>query len=137
MAHVTFFKHDRPSRFDTKRERATEKAHNWRAVCRQVDVRDGFKCRACHTSVQPDAIDALFRGHRHHLTFRSKGGQDVASNLVLLCARCHDAVHVKRSLRFEWGPHGSDGPMETWRHTEDAGWFLASRETAIGQVEKD
>ena len=29
----------------------------------------------------------------HHITFRSQGGNDEASNLCLLCKPCHDARH--------------------------------------------
>lgn len=130
------FKAEEPSRLDTKRERSAAKEANWRAVCKQVDRRDNYRCRACHSSVQPDAIDPLARGHRHHLQFRSKGGQDVASNLLLLCPRCHDFVHVKRTLRFEWGTYGADGPIEVWRH-RDGEWYQAHREKAVGQVERD
>jgi 5-methylcytosine-specific restriction endonuclease McrA len=137
MAHQTFFKHDMPSRVDAKREKVTAKEANWRKVSKQVDRRDQHRCRACRTSVNPDGLDLLDRGHRHHLEFRSKGGQDVASNLVLLCPMCHDKVHVKRTLRFEWGPHGADGPLEVWRQGADGVWFMAMRETVCGVVERD
>jgi Pyruvate/2-oxoacid:ferredoxin oxidoreductase delta subunit len=137
VAHQTFFKHDMPSRFDQKHDRAVAKEDNWRKVSKQVDRRDNYRCRACHSTCQPDALDPLGKGHRHHLTFRSKGGQDVASNLVLLCARCHDGVHTKRTVRFEWGQYGADGPLEVWRLSKDDGWYLASREKSVGQIERD
>lgn len=131
------FKHDQPSRLDAKRDKVAAKEANWREVSRQVDRRDNYRCRACHTACQPDAIDPLGRGHRHHLTFRSKGGQDVASNLILLCARCHDAIHRKRSVRLEWGQYGADGPIEVWRLSETDGWYLSTRENACGVTERD
>lgn len=31
--------------------------------------------------------------HRHHKRFRSHGGSDATTNLVLLCEVCHGAVH--------------------------------------------
>lgn len=80
----------------------------------------------------------LQRAHRHHVTFRSKGGQDVASNLCLLCSRCHDAVHAKRTLRVvPTTSFGADGPLEFWRTAPDGPEFLAVRELAPGVVDRD
>lgn len=137
MGHQTFFKHDMETRVDEKRDRKAKKAEQWLAVCRQVDTRDHYRCRSCGTRGNPEGVDALDRLHRHHLTFRSQGGQDVASNLVLLCARCHDAVHVKRTLRIEaTSPYGADGPLSFWR-TDDRGEFLVTREVRCGEIERD
>ena len=130
------FKSDERSRHDEKADKRAAKEKNWREVCRQVDKRDNYRCRACGVSTDTDAIDPLGRGHRHHLTFRSKGGQDVASNLATLCARCHDAIHRKRTLRIEHGPFGADGPLEIWR-TNEQGEYLSRREVGIHRVEHD
>lgn len=32
-------------------------------------------------------------GHIHHLTFRSKGGNDNIANLACLCNECHHEIH--------------------------------------------
>ena len=121
---------------DEKVAKRAAKEANWRAVCRQVDKRDNYRCRACAVSCNTDGIDPLDRGHRHHLEFRSKGGQDVASNLITLCARCHDALHRKRTLRIEAGRHGADGAVTIWR-TVGAREFQTRREVRPGQAERD
>ena len=47
--------------------------------------RDGYHCRFCKTTHNLTP---------HHIVFRSQGGTDDLSNLLTLCLRCHDAVHV-------------------------------------------
>jgi hypothetical protein len=34
--------------------------------------------------------------HRHHVRYRSKGGEDATKNLVTLCAYCHAAIHARQ-----------------------------------------
>jgi 5-methylcytosine-specific restriction endonuclease McrA len=58
-------------------------------VCREVDARDGDVCRVCRCLV--------LRGrHHHHIVFRSRGGKDTPSNLLVLCDWCHTAIHAER-----------------------------------------
>lgn len=80
-----------------KRERERE-AIRVRAAVRR---RDGGKCRACGKP----AFET------HHIRYRSHGGGDTESNLVLLCDADHRAVHGHAlriigtdaaSVRFEW-----------------------------------
>lgn len=53
----------------------------------------GGTCRVCNTRDGD---------HLHHLVFRSDYGDDVADNLVPLCAVCHGRVHAR------WGTSGAD-----------------------------
>ena len=48
--------------------------------------RDSGQCQACGTAGEG-------RIHFHHVVYRSQGGKDRYDNLVLLCMRCHDALH--------------------------------------------
>lgn len=140
MAHTSFFKHDQPSRIDRASQRKKDKEARLREAYKLVDKRDRYKCRACGHPCDPNSVDVLERAHRHHLTFRSKGGQDVASNLVTLCPTCHDRLHVKRTLRIEWGQHGSDGPLVIWRLIQDdprVSWYISREEMAPHVVQKD
>ena len=57
------------------------------AACVLVRERDGGRCRLC-------CIDSGV--HVHHIKFRSQGGTHETSNLVCLCAVCHDGVHARR-----------------------------------------
>ena len=86
----TFFKSQMTSRPAEKRERAKVKLANLRKIHAAVDKRDKGCCRACG--------DRLLTGHRHrhHVMYRSRGGNDTLDNLVLLCARCHGEIHLKR-----------------------------------------
>ena len=107
-----------------------------RDAYRAVNVRDGYRCRACGKSADTRSVDSLSRGHHHHLTFRSKGGEHSTANVCLLCARCHDDLHAHR-LRLEvTTEQGADGPLETWRTGID-GEYLSRREVAVHQQEKD
>ncbi len=56
----------------------------YKAICRVVLDRDGWRCRNCGMR------DNL---HVHHIIFRSEMGLDVTWNLICLCQLCHDLVH--------------------------------------------
>jgi 5-methylcytosine-specific restriction endonuclease McrA len=47
--------------------------------------RDGYQCQKCKTKKG--------KLHVHHIVFRSNGGTDVPSNLIVLCADCHKKLH--------------------------------------------
>lgn len=104
----------------------------WRAVCKVVDLRDRHRCRVCHRRCDPEAIDLLRRAHRHHVTYRSAGGQDLSSNLVTLCAECHAEEHAHQ-IKVEGN---ADVAIEVWRLGE-AGWHLVAREVLPFIVERD
>lgn len=127
----------KPSRYEEKADKRAVKEANWRVVSKQVDRRDNYRCRCCGQPTNPEAVDLLERGHRHHLTYRSKGGNDVASNVLSLCARCHDAEHRHR-LRIEvMTAYGADGPCSFWRTDADGQEYLSRREVRPGHVERD
>jgi len=47
--------------------------------------RDGYKCQKCKAKNT--------KLHVHHIVFRSNGGTDTPSNLIVLCLNCHDKLH--------------------------------------------
>lgn len=49
----------------------------------EVFKRDGFRCRYCGVTAAASAL------HVDHVTPRSRGGGDVASNLVTACRACN------------------------------------------------
>lgn len=49
--------------------------------------RDGWHCRHCNRG---DTLDP------HHVIYRSAGGEDVLTNLLTLCRKCHDDEHAGR-----------------------------------------
>ena len=136
--HQTFFKQDMPSRVDRKREKKAAEDAAWRAVCKVVDARDGRSCRCCDKRSDPDAAGLLTRGHRHHLVYRSAGGRDESSNLVTLCAGCHDDEHHNR-LRITGtsGDANADEGLIFWRKDEHGVWFVAREEVDVRVPRKD
>lgn len=70
------------------RRARTRLAHaRFLAACVRVRERDAGRCRVCGASGWAEV---------HHIRYRSRGGSDELSNLVLLCKACHDAVHAGR-----------------------------------------
>lgn len=58
-----------------------------------VDRRDEGQCRVCKRRCSPTAIGMLDRAERHHLRYRSKGGEHETANVITLCKVCHASVH--------------------------------------------
>jgi 5-methylcytosine-specific restriction endonuclease McrA len=129
----TFFKHDMVSRAAEKLKKQARAREAWAAVCKLVDVRDRGRCRACGRRCDPRAIGLVERAERHHIVYRSAGGEDDAFNVVTVCAVCHGDQHAGRlDIRgnAQWG-------IEIWRRSDDGEWYLSRRETAVHTVEKD
>jgi len=47
--------------------------------------RDDWQCQRCGSAGPL---------HVHHIRGRSQGGPDVAENLLTLCWRCHEEIHM-------------------------------------------
>jgi hypothetical protein len=60
-----------------KRERVKLSKHDLATLYKKIDARDGLRC--AHTGLQ-----VLERADHHHRQFKSRGGSDVASNLITL-----------------------------------------------------
>ena len=56
-------------------------------VARQIKARDGHACVYCRATAETSGAHL----HLDHLTPRSQGGADVASNLVTACRSCNSA----------------------------------------------
>lgn len=56
-------------------------------VARQIKARDSHACVYCGSTAESSGTHL----HLDHLTPKSKGGRDVATNLVLACRRCNSA----------------------------------------------
>lgn len=76
----------RPAIFD-KRDVKRDAEAVRRSVYAAVDTRDQRQCRCCGRREKL---------HHHHLTFRSKGGGDETSNILLLDAFCHALLHARQ-----------------------------------------
>jgi 5-methylcytosine-specific restriction endonuclease McrA len=96
------------SRYESRKARKTAEDAERRRVYAAVDKRDGRACRLCGRKTSPEATGLFERGHRHHLQYRSKGGQDTTDNLLTLCAACHAGVHAGR-IRLSGDADASKG----------------------------
>lgn len=56
----------------------------YKALCRQVLIRDSWRCQNCGTSENLQV---------HHVQWRSRLGNDSLENLITLCASCHETLH--------------------------------------------
>jgi hypothetical protein len=84
------FPKPRPAIFD-KRDRLRERERVQQSVSAAVNERDGYACRCCGR--QKGRGITL---HRHHLTYRSRGGPDSTENECLVCALCHALIHARQ-----------------------------------------
>jgi hypothetical protein len=132
MAHETFFKSQMVSRLDRALEKQRAIDTNWRTVCRLVTAREGGCCRVC--GKRCGGMGLLNASHHHHITYRSAGGADTIENLCLLCAPCHDMVHVKKTLRIEGD---AELGLTFWRRNADGVWFVAVQELSPGVAHRD
>ena len=81
-------------------EKAQRKADEAKAIkdCyREVDRRDGSRCRICERRVCGVSMDTK-RIH-HHLVYRSAGGDHLPANVLSICPRCDDLIHREGKLR--------------------------------------
>lgn len=96
------------TRLQEKLARRTAEAQAIRLCYRQVDQRDGGRCRVCKRRGNPYATTLLDRLHHHHLIYRSRGGTDEPENVASICAQCHDAIHTLGEMRLEGDANARD-----------------------------
>jgi len=70
-----------------KRSRLRLDRQSYDQLRKQVLQRDGWKCQVCGSRQNL---------HVHHQQLRSQQGDDENSNLITLCAACHEAQHRSR-----------------------------------------
>lgn len=131
MTFQTNFKWQQPNRVDSRKARKAAEEAQQREVYRQVDRREAMHCRISGVRVDPFAVDMLRRGEHHHIVFRSAGGADETSNVILVSLEVHRDIHAGK-LRVEGN---ADECLTVWRRTPE-GWHQVIRETPVG-VERD
>ncbi len=67
-----------------RRPRLRLDPESYRQLCQQVLERDAWRCQSCGRSTDLQV---------HHIHRRSRLGDDTESNLITLCARCHQELH--------------------------------------------
>ncbi len=67
------------------------RSDKWREICRLVKRRDRGICQECLESVGE---------HVHHLTYE-RMGDELLSDLVLLCRGCHEEIHPHMTVDRE------------------------------------
>lgn len=97
-----------PKAIDKEAE-AKKAAKAKREVDKEVDRRDGKKCRCCGRKGNPNATTTLGKIHRAHIVDASKGGPYSAENLCSLCWICHAFEHAKKLF---FAVHDANKPMK-------------------------
>lgn len=133
----TFWKSDMRTRTDETNRAETARVRAYADACKVVDERDGYRCRVCGSRGSPTSTSLLNRLHHHHLVFRSRGRDDSPENLVCLCPKHHDEIHVKKLLSIEG--NASAAPWLTIsRHYGDWQWFVVAQECGVREyIERD
>lgn len=88
------------SRLDEQRDADREEGRAWRELCRFVNERDGYRCRCCQRHVVFSLKRQDARAEHHHVIPLSLGGPDTQQNVALICLKCHEDRHVKRTLHI-------------------------------------
>jgi len=70
----------------TKRPRLRLELNSFQLLRNSVLGRDGWRCQSCGSRLGLEV---------HHITPRSKLGDDVEENLITLCWECHRKIHSK------------------------------------------
>jgi 5-methylcytosine-specific restriction endonuclease McrA len=73
----------------TKRPRLRLDLKSFQLLRNSILRRDGWQCQSCGSRMGLEV---------HHITPRSKLGDDVEENLIALCRECHRRIHLKRDL---------------------------------------
>lgn len=122
MDFTSFFKWQIPSRAGERAKRAKDAAAELKRVYALVDRRDGMHCRATGVLLVKSVEALPNQAHRHHVTYRSRGGQDTTRNIMLLSREAHDDAHMGR-LRIEMlTEDGADGLCAFYRREESGRW---------------
>jgi 5-methylcytosine-specific restriction endonuclease McrA len=74
-------------RSERKGPRGRLDSEQYEKLRREVLERDGWRCQVCGSM---SAVEV------HHLSFRSRGGEDCDQNLITVCRRCHNGIHSRR-----------------------------------------
>lgn len=79
-----------PRRATPKPPKALKRSRLDPALRKTVNERDGKVCRYCSKKA--------YRMECHHIAYRSQGGPDEVSNLIMLCDEHHELVHSNKRL---------------------------------------
>lgn len=55
--------------------------------------RDGGRCRVCGMKLFLSSRDPFKVMHKHHVKYRSAGGEDTMENQIAICPKCHQQEH--------------------------------------------
>ncbi len=90
------------SKAGDKHQRSKAKLALWQKVRKAVLLRDGRRCRVCHSRQDVEV---------HHIRFRSVGGAHSTRNTCVLCGPCHYQIHA-----YRLAIHGdANGPLRIER----------------------
>lgn len=85
------------TRQETRKKNQRAMAAAWAKRSAECCARDRGVCRVCTCQTTKwGKGDPRLWPEVHHIIYRSAGGSDDMSNLILLCRRCHDDEHMHK-----------------------------------------
>lgn len=78
------------------RRRGAQTRTDWVWLTEKLVERAQGHCERCGRGL-PDPF------HRHHRKLRSQGGLDTLANLVAICKKCHETVHLSPMASYKTG----------------------------------
>lgn len=115
------------TRTELKREKRLQEAAAMKACYRQVDEREGLRCRITRAPVNPCAVTPEHRGVHHHVNYRSLGGGHTLENVILISQWVHEKIHAGQ-LRVSGDAEQRD-PLGrlcgiTVERLAESGWYV-------------
>ena len=80
------------------------RSKRWQTLRPQIAERDGWRCQLRYAGcAAPNPGDLAAAGYEvHHIVARARGGGDEPSNLIAVCAACHNVVDNRIQPSRQW-----------------------------------
>jgi len=101
------FPKTRETRLESKQRKGAALESARREAYRIVELRDGYRCRACARGVVRTAELRANRLEHHHVMGRGSILYEATANICVLCKACHDERHVTRRLSIHGNADGT------------------------------
>lgn len=125
------------SRVDEQVDAAAADDKNRREVYAFVTAREESRCRVCDAYCNPHASTLLGKGHHHHIVYESAQGPTTIENVILLCAKCHDAEHNTNRIAIEGNANEAPWLTLSKKEKKTGHWYVYKQEVGLRVYERD
>lgn len=94
-----------------------------------VALGDRYQRRVCANPIRHTPAPMVLE--KHHVRPLSWGGEDVPTNVVMICSTCHMGAHTALNARVAYDRAGTDMPDEVWQRFHPYYRALASQAIAM------